>query len=147
MSQASSDQIEAARARYATDGARIWDREWTRPGYLIKVWAPKRDGEGLTDIGPDAEALARELTARLNASAEREAAARKDEQGKVRAREQLIGQRLNALHVSIQSVSDWWDDAVEYADPMFPESSLREALLIARYFPDAPPASVDQGEE
>ena len=59
--------------RFRYEGGRIFDREWTRPGYVLKVWAVKRDGDGLTDHGPDVDAEGGRLVALLNwASSERE---------------------------------------------------------------------------
>lgn len=60
--------------RYRVDDGRILDREWTRPGYVVKIWAMKSDGPGLTDRGADVDAQAAELCARLNASVELDAA-------------------------------------------------------------------------
>ena len=59
--------------RFRYEDGRIFDREWTRPGYVLKVWAVRSDGNGLTDHGPDVDAESARLVALLNwASSERE---------------------------------------------------------------------------
>ncbi len=53
----------------AREGCRstIVDRECERHGYVLKVWARRDDGHGLTDHGPEVEREAERIVAALNA--------------------------------------------------------------------------------
>lgn len=72
-----TEHDKLAEARYFREGdGRIRDREWGQSGYVLKVWAMRDDGGGLTDVGPEVEAELSRLLVLLNGHAAALAAAR-----------------------------------------------------------------------
>lgn len=90
---------EAREARYFRENyGRIRDREWCQPGYVLKVWAVREDGGGLTDVGPEVEAELSGLLALLNGHAAALAAARAE--GAAEAFERAMGMASNTYEAA-----------------------------------------------